>query len=124
MPENPHILIADDDQFFGVLLSAKLKEANYDVSVALDGGEAMKMIRMKLPDILILDLVLPIKDGFDIIMEAKADDTLKKMKILVLTNLAQKEDRERALAMGVGDFLVKSNVSIIEVVEKIKEMLK
>ena len=123
MAQNPFILIADDDQFFSTLLKVKFEEEQFDAQVASNGEEAMKIIRAKRPDLLVLDIVMPVKDGFEVIKEIKADDKLKNLKIVALTNLAQEEDRKSVLQMGVQDFIVKSDVSIAELVKKIKEML-
>lgn len=123
MPQHSFIIIADDDQFFGALLSGELKEVGYDVAVVTDGKGVMDQTQKRLPALIVLDLIMPIKDGFEVIRELQADEQLKKINILVLTNLAQEEDKKRAAEMGAKDFLVKANVSIVNVVEKIKSML-
>ena len=124
MPENPFVLIADDDAFFGMLLKGGLKEGQFDAQTVENGEEAMKVIHTRRPDILVLDLVMPIKDGFEVLKEIKADSKLKGMRIVVLTNLAQEEDRNRALELGVTDFILKSSISMAGLVEKIKGILK
>ena len=123
MSGNPFILIADDDQFFSTLLKVKFEEEGLVAQVANNGEEAMKMIRAKRPDLLVLDIVMPVKDGFEVIKEIKEDDKLKTLKIVVLTNLAQEEDKKSVLQMGVQDFIVKSDVSIADLAKKIKEIL-
>jgi len=123
MPSNPFILIAEDDIFFGTILKVGLTEENFDVLVVKNGEDAMKAMRARRPDLLVLDLVLPIKDGFEVIKEVEADAKLKGTKIMIFTNLAQEEDRDRASELGVHDFFLKASISIADVVKKIKEIV-
>ena len=116
-------MIAEDDIFFGTILKVGLTEENFDVLVVKNGEDAMKAMRARRPDLLVLDLVLPIKDGFEVIKEVEADAKLKGTKIMIFTNLAQEEDRDRASELGVHDFFLKASISIADVVKKIKEIV-
>lgn len=118
------VLVAEDDQFYSHIYQVKLGKEGYEVRVAEDGVQTLKAAREKKPDLIILDLVMPVKDGFETLKEIRADSQLKDVKVLVLTNLGQEEDIRRAKNLGADDYLVKTNMSIHEMMEKVKEYLK
>lgn len=122
-PENPFIMVADDDKFLVAVLKINLTKAHYEVLAVSDGEETMKALRTRMPDLLILDLIMPAKDGFEVIREMKADDALKDIKIVVLTNLSKEEEKQRVLSMGVSDYMVKGNISIDDIVKKVGNYL-
>jgi DNA-binding response OmpR family regulator len=117
------IVIAEDDKFLSKVLSNKFRRADYEVFIASDGIEAGNKIRAELPDIVLLDLMMPNKNGFEILEEIKADKQFKNLPIIVLSNLGQKTDIARSKKLGAADYLVKSNLSINAVVDKVKEIL-
>jgi DNA-binding response OmpR family regulator len=123
LPTNPFIIVAQDDRFYANVFRAKLTKEGFDVAVVENGEDALKAIRSRRPDLLLLDLILPVRDGFGVLKELRADRELKDLKVIVATNLSQEEDRQRAMAMGVLDYIVETNVSINEMVEKIKKYL-
>jgi DNA-binding response OmpR family regulator len=118
------VLIVEDDKFLRDLMSEKLAHEGYDVKIALDGEEGLKAALAELPDLILLDLILPRIDGFAVLEKIKADPKLEKIPVLILSNLGQKEDVTRALSLGAVDFLIKSNFTLGEIVEKIKSVLK
>lgn len=91
--------------------------------VAGNGSEALELARKNKPDIILLDLIMPIKDGFQALQELKADQELKDTKVIILSNLSQEEDRQRAMDMGAIDYIVKANVSFREIISQIKRHL-
>lgn len=122
--EKKYILVAEDDKFYGNIYKTKLTKEGYDVLVAANGVEAMKAMHEKKPDILILDLIMPLKDGFEVLKEVRSDPKLKDLKVLALSNLGQEEDKKRVTELGVLEYLIKTNLSIQEVTAKIKKHLE
>ena len=115
------ILVVEDDKSYASSISTKLLEEDFDVSIVKDGDEAMKSARERKPDLIFLDIILPIRDGFDMLRELKSDPVLQNIPVLVVSNLGQEKDVEKARALGVVEYLVKANVSLNEVVEIIKK---
>jgi two-component system alkaline phosphatase synthesis response regulator PhoP len=117
------ILVAEDDRFLANIYEIKLKKENFEVVVARDGEQALIAARSKKPDFIILDLIMPVKNGFETLAELKQDPNLKDVKVIVLSNLGQEEDAKKAKDLGALDYVVKSNIPIQKIVEKIKEYL-
>ncbi|MEA1963127.1 MAG: response regulator [Patescibacteria group bacterium] len=115
------ILLAEDDKFISKAYQDGLGRAGFEVIAAYDGNEALKEARKEKPDIILLDLVMPEKNGFEVLEEIKADNDLKDIQIIILSNLGQSSDIQRGRDLGANDYLIKSNFSIKEVIEKIKE---
>jgi DNA-binding response OmpR family regulator len=116
------IFVVEDDQFLHKILAMKIKAAGFDVISAYDGESALKKIK-EAPDLILLDLILPQMSGFEFLGEIKLDAKFKNIPVIVLSNLGQEEDFERAKSLGAKDYLVKANFSIDEVIKKIKEWL-
>ncbi|MFA6255066.1 MAG: response regulator [Patescibacteria group bacterium] len=117
------VLVAEDDQFLSKAYSAKLKKSGFEVMLANDGEEVMQKVKTEKPDIILLDLIMPKKDGFEVLAELKKDEKLKKIPVVVLSNLGQEEDITRGKKLGAVGYLVKSNIPISAVVEKINQIL-
>jgi len=117
------ILIAEDDKFLSSAYKLKLGKSGFDVQVGGNGNEVMTLLKTFLPDLILLDLVMPIKDGFLTIEEVRAIESFKKIPILVASNLGQKEDIERAIKLGANDFVVKSDMSLDQLIKKINTMI-
>lgn len=117
------VLVAEDDKFYGNVYKTKLTKEGYDVAVAGDGVSALKLARERKPNLILLDLVMPIKDGFETLKELKADSALKDIKVIVLSNLGQDEDIKKAKSLGAVDYVVKANVSIQQMMDMIKKHL-
>ena len=117
------ILIIEDDKFLRELIARKLEEEKYVISEAVDGEEGLRKIREDKPDLILLDLILPSLDGFEVLREAKSDPEVKDIPVIVLSNLGQKEDVDRALSLGAKDYLIKAHFTPEEIVEKIKKVL-
>ena len=125
MPENkPKILIIEDDQRINKVYMAKLSVEGITVMTALDGIEGLRKIYSEKPDLILLDLMLPRKSGFDILKDIKADPKVKDIPVIILSNLAQEKEIEEGLALGAVDYLVKTDYSIQQVMEKIKKALE
>jgi DNA-binding response OmpR family regulator len=119
-----NILIIEDDEFFRDLLNKKLSTNDFKVLEEMDGESGVAKIKEIKPDLVLLDLLLPNMDGFEVLMKVKADPSVAKTPIIVLSNLGQQEDIDRAMKLGASDYLIKSQLDIDQVIEKIKGMLK
>lgn len=118
------ILIIEDDKFLQSLVSKKLVEAGFEVLVSSDSKEAMKVLENQKPDLIVLDIILPIMNGFEILSMLKKDDATKNIPVIILSNLGQKEEVEKAMALGAVDFMIKVNFTPEEIVRKIKSIIE
>lgn len=123
MEGSKNILVAEDDKAYGNTYKTKLQSEGYNVKIVQQGDLVLPELKKNKPDLLILDLIMPGKNGFDILEELRADEYLKDLKVIVASNLSQDEDIEKVKKIGVLDFLVKSDVSISEFVTKVKRIL-
>ena len=117
------IVIVEDEEALSKALRAKFEDSGFDVYVAENGGGALGVVKEAQPDIIALDILMPEKNGFEILKELKEDPDLKNIPVVVLSNLGQDEDIKRAIRMGAEDYLVKTQHPISEVVEKFKTIL-
>lgn len=115
------ILIVEDDQFLQKILMTKFLKEGFDARGAVDGEEALKAVADDLPMIILLDLIMPKMNGFEVLAELRRDPATKNVPVVVMSNLAQEEDIVRARSLGADDFMVKANFSIHEVVQRVKE---
>lgn len=115
------ILIAEDEKPMAKALEIKLNKVGFETKVVFDGVSAVKELQTNKYDLLLLDLMMPNKDGFSVLSDIK--DNKIKVPVIVSTNLNQKEDIEKALELGAKDYFVKSDTTITEVVEHIKKVL-
>jgi DNA-binding response OmpR family regulator len=123
MKDKKTILVVEDDKFLVNIYRIKFTEKNFEVIVAMDGVEAINELQKKIPDIILLDLLMPKKDGFEVLTELKKKIEWKDIPVVVATNLGQSEDIKRALAMGANNYFVKSNVRIDEVVDTVMKTI-
>lgn len=119
-----NILVIEDDKFLRELISQKLIKEGYNVSEAIDGEEGIKKIKGEKPDLVLLDLILPGIDGFEVLSKMKEDAALPSIPVIILSNLGQKEDVEKGLKLGAVDYLIKAHFTPGEIVEKIKSAIK
>jgi CheY-like chemotaxis protein len=118
------IMIAEDDAFIGDIYEMKLKSAGYDVTLAANGREAIEKLEDGLkPDILLLDIVMPYMDGFDVLEVMKNREEWSKIPVVLLTNLSQKEDINRGISLGAKDYLIKSHFTPTEVLSKVEKYI-
>jgi DNA-binding response OmpR family regulator len=118
------ILVAEDDKFLANAYRVKLTKAGFEPHIARDGQEAIDALQSLKPDLILLDLVMPVKDGFATLEEIKKNDATKSLPVIVASNLGQKEDIERAQKLGATDFIIKSDLSLDALVTKIHTILK
>lgn len=121
---NKKILIAEDDPFLSGMYSEKLELENFDVILAVDGVEAIDKMKIYKPDLVLLDLLMPKKDGFDVLSEKLLDDSIKDIPVIILTNLSQKEQIKKCYDLGAKDFLIKAYFVPSEVIKKIRTIIE
>lgn len=117
------ILIIEDDRFVRKAYEAKLTSAGFAVITAIDGGEAIELTKTEKPDLVLLDLMLPVVSGFEYLRVIKENPETKGIPIIIISNLGQEEDVQRGLEMGVDAYFIKAKVKVEEMVEKIKELV-
>lgn len=117
------ILVVEDDKFLRKVYESKLPKLGYAVVSAADGEAGLEAMKKEKPDLVLLDLIMPKMTGFEFLESVRGDGKLNKIPILVLSNLGQDEDAVRVRELGAKELLIKSNFSIKEVVEKIKQYL-
>ena len=127
MPSNKNkknvVLMIEDDIFLWKVYKDQLDRAGINFVGATNGVEGLHKIAAEKPDLILLDLMLPIKNGFDVLEEIKSDQTTKHIPVIILTNLGQQSDIEQGLAMGAEDYLIKTDVRVSETIDKIKKWL-
>ena len=114
------LVIVEDEEILQSVLKEKFEQDGFEVFIASDGEAAIPLIQEVNPKIIVLDLLLPKKDGFAILKELKTNSNLKNIPVVVLSNLGQDEEIKRALSLGALDYFVKTQHPIKEVVEKVK----
>ena len=118
------ILLVEDDPFLIDIYTTKLEQDGFLVKVAKNGQEAFKLLKKKIPDLLILDVVLPQVDGWNVLSEIKENKKWKKIPVVILSNLGQRAEVEKGLKLGAEKYLIKAHYTPSEVVEEIKKILK
>jgi DNA-binding response OmpR family regulator len=118
------LLVVEDDLFLNKVYQEKLTREGYEVKTAEDGEAVDAILKKFTPDLIILDLVMPNKDGFAVLKELKAKSTTKNIPILVTTNLGEAENRDMCLKMGATDYFVKADTSLARLTEKIGKLLQ
>lgn len=117
------ILVVEDDKFLANAFRVKLTKAQFEVKLVYDGDEALKSLLTFTPDLILLDLVLPKKDGFNVLEYIRKTPQYKDIPVIIATNLGQKEDVEKAKTLGANDYIVKSDLSMKELLKKIDSFL-
>jgi DNA-binding response OmpR family regulator len=117
------ILIIEDESALQDALKTTFIAENYEVFQAFDGDDGVALAHEKKPDIILLDLVLPKKHGFEVLEELKKADDLKNIPVLVLTNLEESEEVMKAIELGARGYLIKANYALKEVLAKVKNIL-
>ena len=118
------ILVVEDDLMLAKAYKSKLTKLKYDVVLAGDGQEALEVLQQFKPDAILLDLVLPKKDGFEVLAEIKANQAWKRIPVLVASNLSQEESVKRAMNLGAVGYVTKTNVTLEELALSLRSILK
>ena len=123
MNERPKVLIAEDEETIVESLSFLMEKEGYDVSVATDGRTAISMIARDIPDMVLLDVMMPVCDGFEVVRAVRSDSNTRQVLIMMLTAKTREVDRRKGLELGVDDFVTKP-FSTRDVVSRVKALLE
>jgi CheY-like chemotaxis protein len=118
------VLIVEDDIFVAEVYSTKLLEMGHEIQIARNGQEGLAILEKSVPDLILLDIIMPIMDGIEMLAEVKKKDEWKNIPIILLTNIGEKESIQKVKSLGVEDYLIKSHFTPAEVIEKINNILK
>jgi len=119
-----NILLVEDDPFLIDIYRTKLTESGFSVDLADDGEEVLKKLKEKNFDLMILDIVLPNLDGWEVMEKVKKDPETKDLKVIILSNLGQKEEVEKGMRLGADKYLIKAHYTPSQVVEELKEIIQ
>ncbi len=117
------ILILEDELIISEILSKKLAREGYEVKTAENGREGMLMIEKEIPDLVLTDVIMPEKNGFDVILEMKQSEMLKNVPIIIISNSGQPVEIDRAKELGVDDWVIKTDFDPQEIIQKIKNKI-
>lgn len=117
------VLIVEDEQSMQRALKNKLEHAGYVVCTAIDGEDALVSLRGSKLDLVLLDLIMPKMDGITVLRQMKADDQLRSVPVVILTNLSSGDKVAEAMQLGTFDFLVKANYSLDDVLKKVTDRI-
>lgn len=121
------ILLVEDDQILAEMYQTKFDIAGFKVKVAVNGEDCLKILQRYTPDLILLDILMPKVNGFQVLKEIKKKPALRQVPIILLTNLGEAEvdmNQELAEALGVSDYLIKSRHTPEEIVAKVVRVLK
>lgn len=118
------VLLVEDDQFLSSILKNRLSKEGVEVVSARDGEEALSLLRQgTMPDLMLLDIILPKKSGFEVLQELRDDPSIKEPPVIIISNLGQPEDIARGKELGSVEYFVKAKTSIDDLISKIKSFL-
>lgn len=122
-PKN-RILVGEDDKNYANIFRLKLEKEGYEVLLASNGKEVLETAKHEEPQLILLDIIMPIQNGFDTLKILKSDVDLLHIPVIMVSNLGQDEDVKKAEKLGASDYLIKANISIQEMVEKVRVYMK
>lgn len=123
MAKKQKVLLVEDDLSLLKIYSNKLKINDFEVSIATTGDEGLRKAQVDQPNLILLDLILPGKDGFLVLEELKSSPSTDQIPVIILSNLGQQTDIERGKRLGAIDYLVKSDISLVDLVGKVKKFI-
>lgn len=123
MADKSKILVVEDEEILLTALQEELKQGGYDTLGAGDGEDGLAKVKSFMPDLVLLDLVMPKMDGMEVLKKLKEDEETKEVPVVILTNLSDYERISDALSLGAKDYLVKANYSLADLLEKVKTVL-
>ena len=123
MADGRRILLAEDDRFLRKAAESALARSGYSVVTAMDGDEALARARDSAPELILLDLIMPGRNGFEVLQALKSDPATKAVPVIVLSNLGQEGDVQRALSLGAVAYCIKANLSLQGLVRQVEGVL-
>lgn len=127
MPQStpkPRILVIEDDEFLNRMYVTKLEHEQFEVISASDGETGLQLAISEQPALVLLDLLLPKRDGFSVLAEVKRRPETQRIPVIVLTNLSQQEQVQKCMTLGAADCLIKAHFTPAEVVQKVRQLLQ
>lgn len=120
----PWVCIIEDDVFINKAYASKFAHEHIPIKIAENGEEGLRLLKSDdKPFLILLDLMLPKKNGFEVLEEIKKNQTLKHIPVVIMTNLGQAADAKRGLELGATEYLVKTNMKIDDIIKKVKGYL-
>lgn len=123
MENKKKILIVEDDVFIRDIYQVKFSQEGFDVVTAEDGVKALAVLEQMVPDIILLDIIMPYMNGMEVLKNIKSNDSLKEIPVIMLTNISEKEKVTEGMELGVNDYIIKSHFTPSEVVHKVNALL-
>ena len=117
------ILLVEDENIMITLLQKKLTQAGYEIEVARDGREGLKLMKVKKPSLVLLDMVMPKMGGIEVLEAMQKDSDLKRIPVVVISNSGQLVELEKVKKLGVKDWLIKTEFDPNEVIKKVKKLI-
>ncbi|OHA64077.1 MAG: hypothetical protein A2842_02085 [Candidatus Wildermuthbacteria bacterium RIFCSPHIGHO2_01_FULL_48_25] len=118
------VLLIEDDPLLIDIYSTKLKESGFEVEVAENGEKGLSMLEQSVPNVVLLDIVLPKQNGWEVLQSIRSNEQLKGLKVVLLSNLGQKEEIEKGLSLGADRYLIKAHFTPTQVVEELQKLLQ
>lgn len=118
------ILLVEDDRFLRRACEASLRQRGFAVTVAPDGEEALRQVRAEVPDLILLDLLMPKITGVEVLRTLRAEEPTRDVPVLILSNSSREQDIEEIRSLGVTDYLVKANLSLQELGDRVARILE
>lgn len=113
------LLVVEDDEFISAIYAKKLSMEGYEVRLAENGEKALSMMHEEKPDLVLLDIIMPVMDGFEALRQIRADEKLRDVKVAVLSNLSEDKEMSQTRELGAVDYLVKANISVADLSTKV-----
>lgn len=118
------ILLVEDDEVLSGMYKMKFQQEGYDISVAENGEKGLEQIKQEKPDLVLLDLILPQKDGYQVLEELRNDKDTKDIKVFILSNLGQNGEVKKGKEKGADDYFIKANMTPGQLVDQVKQKLQ
>ena len=118
------ILIVEDEKFMNTILQSNLAQAGFQLQMANNGEEAFEVMGNFVPDLILLDIIMPVVDGFTFLEQIKQNEKLQNIPVIVLTGLSQNEAKEKAMNLGALDFMIKTDFSLQDIIDRVKMVFK
>jgi len=115
--------VAEDDKFMAKVYREKLRDEGYDVEIAYDGEESLEKVNKFKPNLVILDMIMPKRNGFEVLKAIKDNPETKAIPVIILSNLGQLSDSDKGKQLGAIDYIIKGEESFKSVMEKVKKYL-
>lgn len=118
-----HMLLVEDDRFVRDIYVIKFQQENFRVSIAVDGKQAIEFLEKEIPDIILLDIILPYFDGIEILKKLKDNERWRGIPVILLTNISERDSIRKCLELGADDYAIKSHFTPTEVFQKVRSTL-